>query len=159
MVCWNSSCPQKVWSSPALKQLNLSVLRETLPIPRVDETLAKLVNVKVFFKAQGFSVSFWEACFCLWRNSINDYSLLLSCFCRFLNLNWFEAHRLSFILEQPLIRVHSSFTLPANFVHRWSRARVREESTVRLLAWLLDRLVSLDVFRQVPEELLDFQVD
>ena len=30
---------------------------------------------------------------------------------------------------------------------------------MRLLAWLLDRLVSLDVFRQVPEELLDLQVD
>ncbi len=42
-----------------LKQLNRSVLRETHPIPGVDETLAKLANAKVFSKLDANS-GYWK---------------------------------------------------------------------------------------------------
>ena len=42
-----------------LKPLNLSVLREPHPIPKVDETLAQLHGVKIFSKLDANS-GFWQ---------------------------------------------------------------------------------------------------
>ena len=42
-----------------LKALNMSVLRETHPLPKVDDTLAQLTGAKVFSKLDANSV-FWQ---------------------------------------------------------------------------------------------------
>ena len=62
MVCWDGDGPKKSGSVRIcvdLKPLNEGVLRETYPIPPVDDTLAQLAGATVFSKVDANS-GFWQ---------------------------------------------------------------------------------------------------
>ena len=62
MVCWYGGGSKKgktVRICVDLKPLNTSALRETHPLPKIDDTLAQLTGAKVFSKLDANS-GFWQ---------------------------------------------------------------------------------------------------
>ena len=63
-----------------LKPLNTSVLRETHPLPKVDDTLAQLTGAKVFSKLDANS-SFWQIPLAEKSHHLTTFITPFGCFC------------------------------------------------------------------------------